>query len=243
MPNENIIGRFEIILDNRGDTGLDNAKESPSSSIGIRDDKSLKPETSSQDDARSPEISSDAISDDEILRGIRYVETAEGRRSDGKRGGYSEKLDETGVYGAYQIMKKVWQPKIKEKFGWDFEDWFSDNPNGEDSDLFKVRQDRIARELILPEHKRQVKASNLYQTPLGRHLPQGTLEVLSQLGVGNLKRFLTTGYDNTAYESKQSGQMMGYLESVMKLFGKKIPRSFYSELDKLGGVSTKYAQL
>ena len=239
--NGNVVGTFTIYLDDKGASPESkDAKVSVPTTPPSLDTATETSRSDSQTSASSD--SATAMSDEDILRGIRYVETATGRKSGGAIGGYSDKIDKIGVYGAYQIMKSVWQPSIKSKFGWSFEDWYNVDPNADNAELLKARQDKIAKDLILPEYKREVKQNNLYGTPLGRHLPQGSLEMLAQLGVGNLREFLTTGYDKTAYDNKQSGQIMGYLQSAMKLFNKRVPDSFYEELARMGGLKTKYSK-
>lgn len=235
-----VIGTFEVSFDGSG------GMEGDTSITATRTASVDTPFSQSKEG--STEIpsfgeSGESLSDDEILRGIRYVETVAGRRTGGVSGGYSEKLDATKVYGAYQIMPSVWGSAIKEKFGWDFGDWYNEDPNNRDAVLQKSRQDRIARELLLPSYKQQIQSQNLYQTPLGRHLPKGSLEILSQLGTGHLRTFLTSGRDNTAYEGAKGGQIINYLNKSLGLFGKTIPDSFNKELNRLGGVSTKYAGL
>ena len=196
---------------------------------------SLHSDTKSSD-VIMPSQPDSPISDNDMLRVIKSIETG------GGSGGYSMSRSDTGVYGAYQVKKSVWQDEIKSKFGWDFEDWFQFSPEQGDSAVFAKRQDRIAKELLLPSYKRAVANERLYDTPLGRHLPKGSLEILSQLGVGNLRTFLNTGYDATAFGNMQNGQIMGYLEKTLSSFNKKIPDSFSKELEGMGGVKTKYTR-
>jgi len=226
VSEEKRVWQFTVSFD---DSGSVSKVTEPSSKVA-----SLERSTSSFDDIPAPPRSQlgPSLSDDDILRGIRFVETSAGRRSGGTIGGYSEMRSDTGVYGAYQIKKNVWQDKIKAKLGLDFEDWFNPDAKAETGIVQRTNQDRIAREILLPEHKRQVASARSYDTPLGKHLPSGSLEILAQLGVGNLQTFLNTGVDRTAFPGMPQGQILNYLSTAMKLFDKKVPDSFYKQLEK-----------
>lgn len=184
-----------------------------------------------------------SLSKEEVRRGVLAVETLTGLRSGGKEGGYHERyVDPEGknqpAYGAYQIRPDIWDKQIKEKYGWDLSDWYS--PKKEDNKLMAQRQDRIAEELLFPSWKKSVANLHLYETPLGQHLPKGSLEILAQLGPYNLKKFLETGYDKTAIKSKPDGQIIPYLKGAFRAIGKEIPSSFSKKLKEMGGPRTKY---
>jgi len=231
--SENKVWEFTVYF---GEGGV--AKSSKDTGIKT---SSLESKTSTTDIslANTPNVSS-SLSDEEILRGIRYIETFAGRESKGTLGGYSESRSDTNVLGAYQIKPTVWGKRIQEQFGWNVEDWFNPSPELGEGLIFKQRQDRIAKELLLPTHKKEVASAKLYDTPLGKHLPRGSLEILAQLGVKNLNTFLTTGRDDTAFAKAKQGQILNYLNTSLKLFNKTVPDSFNHELQIMGGVKTKY---
>lgn len=236
-------GEFTILLENSASQGGKKSAKSGSSAKAETAEQKKQAAISPQSDLQVDDgvaVAPGDLSDDEILRGIRFVETLAGRASGGRQGGYEEKRDDTKVYGAYQIARGVWEDKIRSKYGWDFNDWFDPDGDQEKKQIVKQRQDRIAKELLLPEYKAGVSAMKLYETPLGRHIPKGILEITSQLGMGHLQRFLTSGEDRTAFDKMKSGQILGYLETAAKAVGKPLGNSFYSALNKMGGVKTKY---
>jgi len=183
-----------------------------------------------------------SLTDDEILRGIRFVETAAGRRSKGKTGGYDEASPSGTMCGAYQIDKNLWGPKIKAKYGWDVKDWYNPGAEGAEKTSIQAHQDQIAKEMLLPDWKSQVKGYDLYDTPLGKHVPKGLLEIAAQLGPAHLKNFMNTGEDRTATKGMQQGQILNYLQLAGEVVGKPLGKGFYKALAALGGVTTKYAK-
>ncbi len=235
-------GEFTILLDNSASQGgkRDSYNGVTAKSASKEQKQASLTPTSSTSTEAPAQSSPGALSDDEIIRGIRFIETSVGRATGGKSGGYDEKRDDTKVYGAYQIATGTWGNTIKSKYGWDFNDWFDPGGDDEKKQLVKHRQDKIAKELLLPEYKAGVKSMHLYDTPLGQHIPKGLLEITAQLGLGNLKEFLTTGKDKTAFDKMKQGQILGYIETAAKAVGRPLGGSFYEALNKIGGVKTKY---